>query len=361
MTSITTSAESEELNTEEEIDETPYVEFDISVSPSDPSLELLAQQIERGDIIIPFYQRKYVWKIEQASRLIESFLMGLPVPQVFLYINADDQLEVIDGQQRLMSVKYFLDGYFGAEDDRGRRTVFKLKGLSERSEYNGKTFTDLSVKDQRRFRNSTLRAINIKQLKPSARNESVFHIFERLNTGGTQLKAQEIRNAVYRGEVVDSLKRLNDTSGWRKILGINRADKSQRDVELILRLFSLYESWREYEKPMLRFLNKAMEADRGFSSPRAKRFSERFPQVVKKVNDALDRPFRPRSVINAAVLEAVMVTLLENNTIGSSDLKRNYPKLLADKSFLESITGGTTDTLVLKERLRIAQEKLSNG
>lgn len=76
-----------ELETVEEIDEIPFVEFDISVSPSDPTLENLAQKIASGDMIVPFYQRRYVWKIEQASRLIESFLMGLPVPQVFLYIN----------------------------------------------------------------------------------------------------------------------------------------------------------------------------------------------------------------------------------------------------------------------------------
>lgn len=212
--------DTDELSTEEELDEAPYVEFDISVSPSDPTLELLSQQISRGDIIIPFYQRKYVWKIEQASRLVESFLMGLPVPQVFLYVNVEDQLEVIDGQQRLMSVKYFFDGLFGEEDDKGRKQVFKLKGLSERSEYNGKTFSDLPPRDQRKLRNSTLRAINIKQLKPSLRSDSVFHIFERLNTGGTQLKPQEVRNAVYRGNIVTKLGQLNETPGWRGILGI---------------------------------------------------------------------------------------------------------------------------------------------
>ena len=124
----------EELKTEEEGDDIPFVEFDISVSPADPTLELLSNKVEQNDIIVPFYQRKYVWKIEQASRLIESFLMGLPVPQVFLYVNDDDQLEIIDGQQRIMSVKYFFEGYFGEPDDKGRRTVFRLKGLSERSE-----------------------------------------------------------------------------------------------------------------------------------------------------------------------------------------------------------------------------------
>ena len=201
------------LETEEENDESPFVEFDISVSPSDPTLELLASQVQRGDIIIPFYQRLFVWKIEQSSKLIKSFLMGLPVPQVFLYVNDEGQLEVMDGQQRIKSVTYFFEGYFGEPDHQNRRQIFKLKGLSERSEYNGKTFLELSARDQRKLRNSTLRAINIKQLKPSLRNDSVFHIFERLNTGGTQLKPQEIRNAVYRGKIVDELRALSTKSG----------------------------------------------------------------------------------------------------------------------------------------------------
>ncbi len=358
---MTTGSDINDLTTEEEVDETPYVEFDISVSPSDPSLELLSQQIERGDIIIPFYQRKYVWKIEQASRLIESFLMGLPVPQVFLYVNEEDQLEVIDGQQRLMSVKYFLEGLFGEEDDKGRKQIFNLKDLSERSEYNGKTFSDLSPKDQRKLRNSTLRAINIKQLKPSRRNDSVFHIFERLNTGGTRLKPQEIRNAVYRGNIVGKLSELNEIPGWRRILGIARADRNQKDVELILRLFSLFEVWHDYEKPMLHYLNKMMDRDRNFDSERAMRFSERFPLVVQIVNDALERPFRPRGIINSAVLEAVMVTLLENENITSSDLDRRYKDLVDSKDFLDLITGGTTDTLVLKHRLDLAREILSRA
>lgn len=354
-------SDEDELVTEEEIDESPDVEFDISVSPSDPSLELLAQQIDRGDIIIPFYQRKYVWKIEQASRLIESFLMGLPVPQVFLYVNPDDQLEIIDGQQRLMSVKYFMEGYFGEVDDRGRRQVFRLKGLSERSEYNGKTFSDLSPKDQRKLRNSTLRAINIKQLKPSLRNDSVFHIFERLNTGGTQLKPQEIRNAVYRGRIVEELRALNEVPGWRDILGISKPDKNQKDVELILRLFALYHRWEDYEKPMLRYLNRVMDEQRDFKSDDAASFVVRFPEAVELIRSCLDRPFRPRRVINAAVLEAVMITVLENEDITAEEIEERYPKLLKDEAFLRTISGGTTDTLILKDRLSRAHSILIDG
>lgn len=353
--------DTDEFDTEAENDEVPFVEFDISVSPSDPSLELLSNQVIRGDIIVPFYQRKYVWKIEQASRLIESFLMGLPVPQVFLYVNSEDQLEVIDGQQRIMSVKYFFEGFFGEPDHQDRRQVFKLKGLSERSEYNGKNFNELSLRDQRKLRNSTLRAINIKQLKPSLRNDSVFHIFERLNTGGTQLKPQEIRNAVYRGKIVDSLKNLNLTPGWHQILGLKKADKNQKDMELVLRLFALFEAWPEYEKPMLRYLNTQMDANRDFSSDRAHRFVERFPQVVATVNAALENPFRPSGVINAAVLEAVMVTLLENPQLTAEQLRERYPLLVNDVFLNDFVSRATTDTQILRARLEASRAILTDA
>lgn len=351
---------SEELETDVEEDETPYVEYDISVNPSDQSLELLSNMIEREDIIIPFYQRKYVWNIEQASKLIESFLIGLPVPQVFLYINEDDQLEVIDGQQRLMSVHYFFTGFFGEIDTKGKRTVFKLKGLSERSDYNEKTYDQLTTRDQRKLRNSTLRAINIKQLRPEGKSDAVFHIFERLNTGGTLLKPQEIRNAVYRGNIVESLQKLNALPAWQAILGLRQPDKNQKDVELVLRLFSLFEVWEHYEKPMLRYLNQSMDANRNFDTERAHRFETEFVRAACLVAETLKEPFRPKRVINAAVLEAVMVTLLEHD-IGTDALKRNYPKLIADADFEERIYGATTDQIVLKARISRAKEILLNG
>jgi Protein of unknown function DUF262 len=353
-------ANDEELKTEEESEEIPFVEFDISVTPADPTLELLANKVEQKDIIVPFYQRKYVWKIEQASRLIESFLMGLPVPQVFLYVNDDDQLEIIDGQQRIMSVKYYFEGYFGETDALGRRQVFRLKGLSERSEYNGKTFSELSTRDQRRLRNTSLRAIHIKQLKPSLRNDSVFHIFERLNTGGTHLKPQEIRNAVFRGKIVDELRALNENPNWRKILGMAHSDKNQKDVEIILRLFALFESWEQYEKPMLKYLNNQMDENREFISDRAKRFKKRFPEVVSLIQENLDRPFRPRSVINSAMLEGSIVALLEDNTVTGEQLKSRYTTLAGDADFDKYLRGPTTDTKIVRERIKRAKKVLCN-
>ena len=348
-----------ELKVEDEIDEAPYVEYDIAVSPSDNTLEVIVAKMGNEDIIIPFYQRRYVWSIEQASKLIESFLMGLPVPQIFLYVNNENQLEVIDGQQRLMSLKFFFDGYFGDENkDTGERKVFRLRGLSSRSEYNDKTFKELSLKDQRKLKNSTLRAINIKQITPSNTDDCVYHIFERLNTGGTSLKPQEIRNAVFRGKIVTELALLNQDPNWRIILGQSKVDKNQKDIELVLRLFSLYQNWGNYEKPMVSYLNKSMENNKLFTSDKALQFKDIFPKVTKFIVDHIDRPFRPKGVINIATLEAVMITFLENYDAVYYHGDKNYITLMADDDFKKYSSGPTADTQLLRKRLTRAKEIL---
>src|SRR3546814_9689204 len=102
-----------------------------------------------------------------------------------------------------MSVVYFFDCYFGEETYQGKKTVFRLTGLSEKSPYAKKTFSDLTDSDKRKLRNRPLRVINVKQLGPKDDDTSAYHIFERLNTGGTPLTAQEIRHCVFHGPIED--------------------------------------------------------------------------------------------------------------------------------------------------------------
>jgi len=123
---------------------------------------------------------------------------------------------VIDGQQRIMSVVYYLDGYFGSESIQGKKQVFRLQGLDDKNPFSKKRFEDLGESHQRKLKSSVLRAINIRQLNPKGEATSVYHIFERLNTGGTALKPQEIRNCVFRGEFVRILRELNRDKNWRK-------------------------------------------------------------------------------------------------------------------------------------------------
>jgi len=132
--------ELEPITSEDEDYESAPPEYEISTYPADFTLEVLHLKWKAGDILIPDFQRSFVWKQVQASKLIESFLVGLPVPAVFLYSERKSQnFFVIDGQQRLKSIFYFFDGFFG-EEQQGQRKVFRLIGLSEESRFYNKTF-----------------------------------------------------------------------------------------------------------------------------------------------------------------------------------------------------------------------------
>ena len=241
----------------------------------------------------------------------------------------------------------------------GRREVFRLRGLSDKSPFHELRFEDLTEADQRKLRSSVLRAVNIKQLSPSSENTSVYHIFERLNTGGTALKPQEIRNCVYRGPIIRSLRTLNRRSSWRKLLGKNTSDRHQRDVELVLRLFSLFEDWKEYEKPMKEYLSESMKANVRFNSQKAKRFTTVFPKATQSVLKALgEKPFGIRGPLNSSVLNSVMCVVLENKGIIPADFDKRYRRLVNDEKFEERVRGATTDTIVVHDKIKIAKRHL---
>ena len=349
-----------EIEGADEADDEPEaaVVYDIAAYPSDLTLSVIAEMWRNGDIVIPSYQRNYVWKIKQASLLIESFLLGLPVPQVFFYVeDTTNKYQVIDGQQRIMTAINYFEGYFGTEVH-GRKQVFRLSGLNESSPYANKRYVDLSESDQRRLKGGVLRAINIKQLNPKGNPTAAYHIFERLNTGGTPLKPQEIRNCVYQGQLSASLQVLNRNADWRQLLGRQRLDKHQRDVELLLRLFAISFHRDDYEKPLKEFLNKTMNKEQKGGSADFLDFKARFPVLAAELLLALGpAPFSIRGPLNYAALEAVVCTLFGVKKL-PSDLGERYAKLKAEKRFVETTTYSTSDLSVLKQRLKITQEIL---
>jgi len=330
------------------------VEYDIASYPSDFTLDNLYSQWKKGSIVIPEFQREYVWSIRQASLLIDSFMMGLPVPPVFLYLAEDNKYLVIDGQQRLLSIFFFFEGYFGQEEH-GKRKVFKLTGLDDSIRYAGKTYKDLSEDDRRKLDGCVLRAINIRQISPSDRNTSVYHIFERLNTGGTPLKPQEIRNCVFAGEFVVILKELNKDENWRKVIGTSSLNKYQKDVELLLRLFALLEQGAgAYEKPMKEFLNKVMQRHKSGDSDFVKEFKMKFPEACKRIIELVgEKPFHVRGPINSAYLDSVFCTIYSNLESLPDRLTSNYESLKDNSEFNDNYTrAGTQDTATLKARFK---------
>jgi len=346
-----------------EVDETqedePFVSYDIATYPSDFTLSGIVDMWEKGDISIPDFQREYVWSIKQASLLIESFLLGLPVPPVFFYIDEESKSLVIDGQQRIMSIVFFLSGFFGYENLQGKKQVFRLQGLDENNPYYRKTFDDLSSVDKRKLRNRVLRAMNIKQLSPSGESTSVYHIFERLNTGGTPLSSQEIRNVVFRGEIVQILRKLNRDKYWREILGQPNYNKRQVDVELVLRSLALMNGASTYEKPMKEYLNNAMDRNRGGSTKKVDTFQKLFPITTKLIVKELgSKPFHIRSRLNTSALDSVMSILMQHKDTIPKNLKDRYQKLIAEPEFETLTTLGTTDTSTVKARFKMVKEYL---
>nr|VFK77974.1 MAG: Uncharacterized conserved protein, contains ParB-like and HNH nuclease domains [Candidatus Kentron sp. SD] len=351
-----------EIEADGDEDEIVAVNYDIASYPSDFTLSGISEMWKEKVIVIPNYQREFVWTIKQASLLIDSFLMGLPVPPVFFYVDKDNKNLVIDGQQRILSIVFFLEGYFGKESTQGRRQVFRLSGLHSNHLYQGKKFDELDEKEQRKLKQAVLRAVNIRQLSPIGESTSAYHIFERLNTGGTPLKPQEIRNCVFRGGLNKRLKEANNDTNWRKLLGKDDPDKHQKDVELLLRIFSLVRTWSEYESPMKEYLNRAMKQHDSGRTKKATRFFNLFPIITKRVVEEIgEKPFhlRVRGPLNGSALDSVMAVLIENHSkLDTLDLQDNFKRLLADKEFDEYTRTKTTDTKTVRDRCRIVEKYL---
>ena len=333
------------------IDNAPY---EIRTQGADLTLELLSQKYADGEIVIPDFQRNYVWPIKKASKLIESFLLGLPVPQIFLYQEAKKRdLLVVDGQQRLLSSHFFLRGTLA-----DGTTVFKLKGVKQKWE--GKSYVDLDEGDKRRLKNYILRATIFEQIDP-ADDKSVYEIFERLNTGGIPLTEQEVRNCINRGQINPFLEKLNLHESWRSLLGKAAPDKRMKDIELLLRILSLIEGWGSYKKPMKDFISAYMARHVDLSQNDQDRLESIFKSTMDYIfREAGTGAFRlPGGRVNVAVLDSVVVAVGNIGVANVIDLSNKLQGIKANKSYLEYVSNSTTDDDSVKGRIKMMLEALS--
>ncbi|TKJ31435.1 MAG: hypothetical protein CEE40_01205 [Chloroflexi bacterium B3_Chlor] len=333
------------------------VTYEISSYGADFLVDGLVRRLRDGDIFIPAFQRGFVWTYRQASRFIESFLLGLPVPGIFLSKDFDSQrLLVIDGHQRLKTLQFFCDGVFA---DSGR--VFSLRGVQ--TQFEGLTYGTLRDEDKRRLNDSVVHATVVKQEAPPEDDSSIYYIFERLNTTGTPLLPQEIRHCIYRGEFNELLKDLNQMPPWRSVYG--RVDKRMRDEELILRFLALHFNAGTYERPMKEFLNRFMAGNRHLQLQPAGELAGVFAETIGLFDDVLGhRAFRPVRALNAAVFDSVMVGVASRLEAGGiSDVKRledQYEALLSNEEFQETTQRSTADEVNVAVRLQMATEAFAD-
>lgn len=342
---------------ESEDDTSGSLSYQINTFPADFTLEVLYQKWKNGDFEIPTFQRGFVWKQAQSSKLIESFLLGLPVPPIFLFTSKENSRQlVVDGQQRLRTIFYFFEGHFG-EAIGDKQTIFRLKGLSEKSPLEKKTFSELSEKDQRRLKDSVLRSFIIQQLDPED-DTSIYHVFERLNTGGTALSNQEVRNCVYRGKFTNLLRDLNVMPQWRAVVGTEKPDTRQKDVELILRFFSLID-YSNYKKPLKDYMSKSMKKLNKSAEQNPTEFISKFESVCTRLVDALGRrPFHITSGLNTAVFDSMMVGVANSPDAGPEKIRHMRDVLLADPEYRKAVRDATTDPDVVKKRMEAVLTQL---
>jgi 5-methylcytosine-specific restriction endonuclease McrA len=224
----------------------------------------------------PAWQRNYVYDRTKASRLIESVLLDVPIPAVYLAEEKDNTLSVIDGQQRLTTFFLFIDEKF--PDKEKVEIPFTLMGLKVLPEYNRMTFSELPKELKTKLKNTPIHVIIIKN---DSDEDVKFDIFERLNTGSMKLNEDEIRNSVYRGSYIELLDDLADDITFDKL--VRKANFKNRMVYrgMILRFFALSEKNIELYRPsMKQYCNKELRDKRNLSKEKTDEYRKRFRHSV---------------------------------------------------------------------------------
>lgn len=338
---------------EEGILNVPLNERRLQTETYDFTISTIETLLREKKIVVPDFQRKYVWTRNQASRLIESLIIQCPIPVVYLDQEDDGTLKVIDGNQRLMSIRLFLEN------------GFKLKGLRAFPDLNGFLFRELDPRFQTHIQNRTIRCITIlKETHPQIK----FDVFERLNTGAVQLNPQELRHGLYHGELMDKLDALGEYEPWQKLSGI-KDDKRMRGAELILRFLALSFNLQEYEKPLATFLNKFAQRHR--HGMKDDGFEELFKSTVDGVHRLLgkhafrliDEQGNADNNFNSAIFDAQMVGFAHARRSSehiTEEARRNfmsgYKRLQSNREYLRSISASTSDPPLVHNRINMFKE-----
>lgn len=237
---------------EEIINELKVVDYDTH----EFTIEVILSKLKKGEIFIPPYQRKFVWDDNRKSKFIESLMINIPIPYLFLADTESGDLEIVDGVQRLLTIYSFCknDKTLNLPDLEYCKNELRLKNLEKLKLLSGKYYTDLLESRRKRFLNKTIRAI---VLTEKADEDVRFDLFERINTGSDKLKDMEKRRGAFQGLFTDFIKDLTNDSLFTSVLNVTDRKKQRReDEELILRFFAYSDNYLNFVKSVQNFLDE---------------------------------------------------------------------------------------------------------
>jgi uncharacterized protein with ParB-like and HNH nuclease domain len=310
--------------------------------------------------IAPEYQRHFIWDDMRQSQLIESLLLGIPVPNLFMATNKDSSWEVIDGLQRLTTIVNFIgdEEIIIKTNEKGKK--LKLKDLEKLDSLNGSYYEELPKSIQLMF---MTRPIRVTVLNDRTDFEVRYDLFERLNTGGVILHPQEIRNCVYLGKFKDF---LNECSKNRDFLNVvkmtEKAERTGNKEELILKFFAYYEDREKFVHSVKEFLNDYM-AKKTKSFPELSQYKELFDRTFQLLDNSL-----PDGIVRGNRKNITPLILFEAVSIGVADLISNNEDHLIQPGRLEEVlnnedlkrltTGATNSRNKLIERIEFVKDYL---
>lgn len=350
--------------------------FEISSWGADLSFRELISRYDDDELVKPELQRNYVWDKAEASRFIDSILLGLPVPSIFLAKTTDEKLLIIDGYQRLMTVRDYVKGVFSKDGN-----VFKLsKSEKIHDRWKGKAFLELNSEDQRKIRNTTIHAIIFMQKHPTEGDTSLFQVFERINSGGRSLLSQEIRNCVYQGPLNSLLFELNRNPIWRALWGREEQDSRMRDMECILRFFAIADLASEDPNTapsrvsLKKYLNQYMGSHNQESL--CENLRTRFLSSIAYAYEHLgidafhnvspSNPDRLVQAFSATVFDSVLIAIDIGLRRGiaekySAGLAERRKEILQDKNFQKYLSLETMRSETIRNRVGGMYHALFNG
>jgi hypothetical protein len=350
--------------------------FKIKHWVSNRSFGELIDMYENKEIKIPEMQREFVWNSSKSSRLIESIVLGLPIPPLFLLEVNDNEYEIIDGYQRLTTVFNFVQGNpWGGKKEKGRNIASKLSSKNILNEIAGKKFNDLDEKYQRKIRRSTIPLMEFKQLTPGDFS-SKYLIFERINTGSDKLNAMQIRKSLAYGEFMINLyKYANSDENYLNLFTVSQIKKDIH-VEALLRFLAItdlvYGKIQIKRKGIKNILDEYCELCRNtnISEERIKNFFKILNKLLQifdgqNIFRRVNSDGEYEGVLNIGILEALLGTIIEEDILVKEDIENQYKTVMRriyDDAILDKepnpFSANTGTEEMIKKRYEITKEIL---
>ena len=288
----------------------------IKYDTKDYTIEFLNEKFNKGDFYIPSYQRKFIWPTKHQSRFIESVILGLPIPFMFFAEGKDGKYEIIDGAQRINTIRSFLNG------------ELRLTGLDKLNKLDKFTYLDLPDAEQRIFKENTLRIV---VLSSNVSQETRQDLFNRVNTNSVRANGAEIRRGSYAGPLTDFIEKCAVDSLFKKLCPLSASKIARYEgFELVLRFFAYLNNYEDFVHDVNDFLDNYLKEN--LTNFDEKQYEEDFTRMLEFVN----RTF-PNGFAKGANHKTTPRVRFEALAVGSALALRINPKLeVKDISWIES-------------------------